>query len=309
MNLTRRIGSLLALALFSAVAAPLSLGARDPGPIAIGMTNANSAIILQSDGRLIAFDTKSHDAGKVLYRVPAAFQAVDVAAAPFRKGAITCFTLNAKPTPKPSVQSASASEPAPGSFVMQLMPDRREVWTWMPERGVYIGVAVDGDAGVAYTTNSTTGGVFRVVLGDQRAPVVEVARIIEADRIGTLALDAAGERLFVADIAMGRLFVVPLTPGRRMTTITIPDAEEIRAVAWSPLARKVFVADSAQEAVWSIDPERPENPVRLRDPRLREPSGLTTTRDGHVWLVDEGAKSVFQLSAANNTVLHAVKWK
>ena len=139
--------------------------------------------------------------------------------------------------------------------------------------------------------------------------MVEITRITEAERIGAIVLDAVGHRLFVADTVMGRLFVVPLTPGGRTATLALPGSEEICAVAWSPIAGKVFAADAAQEAVWSVDPDRPEPPATIRDTRLREPAGLTTTRDGHLWLVDEGAKTAFLLSAEGNSILRAVQWK
>ena len=284
------------LALAAVAALPLSLWARDPGPIAISMTTANAGVVLQSDGRLIAFDANSNDQGKVLFRVPNEYLAADVATGSFGKGAVTCLTLNAK----------SASKYA--SFVLQLLPDGKQVWAWMPDRGVYIGVAVDAAAGVAYATNSSNSGVYRVKLGQEKGAVVEIARIIEAERLGAVALDQAGQRLFIADQVMGRLFVLPLASKSGATAIPVPGAEEIRAVAWSPVAKRVFVADAAQEAVWSVDPARPDNPVRIRDKRLREPAGLTVTRDGHVWLVDEGAHSVFQLSP-QNMVVRAVKWK
>jgi hypothetical protein len=273
---------------------------RDSGPVAIGMAQPTSAVVLQADGRLVAFDTAKAAVGKQIYRVPADYHAADVASAPHANGAITCFALNSK--------SATKSKAKYESFVMQLLPDRRQVWTWLPDTGVYVGVAVDPIAGYAYATNSNNGGVYRVLLGNEKAPVVQVARLNDAERIGAIAIDMTGARLFVADIESGRIYVVPLTKGPRIAVLELPGAEEIRALTWHPALGRLFVADAAQEAVWSIDPDRPQPPVSIRDKRLRAPAGLTVTPDGQLWLVDETARSVFQLSAAQNLVLRSVKW-
>lgn len=270
------------------------------GPVAISIGRAPSALVLQADGRVVAFDTATRTVGSQVFRTPDGYQAPDLAAAAHDGGVILCLTLNRR----------TADDYA--SFVLQVLPDRRELWTWMPSRGVYVGVAVDSAAGYAYATNSTANEVLRIRLGRKEEPVL-VARINDAERIGPIAVDPAGRRLFVAEIDAGRVYVVPIESRRAVRSairsLPLTEVDEARAVSWSPTAGRLFIADSGRESIWILDPERPGGVTRLKDKRLHAPAGLTVAPDGTVWVVDERARAAFDIHPSKSALGSPTAWK
>lgn len=268
------------------------------GPIAIGMLTDTEAIVLQADGRVAALDVREGVVGTERYRVPPAFDAFDAAAGTFKSGPLMSLTVNRRV----SVSS---------SFVLQVMGDKREIWVSLPVRGVYSGIAVDSARGVAYVTNSSINAVYRVALGSEKAPVIEIATLARAQRVGALALDPVGQRLFIADTDAALLHVVSLGASRSNRSIPLGSVQEVRAVAWSRRDRRVYLADSAQETVWSLEPDAPAPRVQptFRDTRFKEPAGLTVATDGTLWMVDEGARSAFQLSIDARRVLREIAWR
>src|SRR5262249_47747544 len=130
-----------------------------------------------------------------VFQVPSNFRATDLAAGPF--GGKPTMCLAADPYP----YSAQPND----SYLPPIINDR-QVWSQLRPRGVYVGAAFDAQNGVAYVSNASTNQVLRVEVGKEKAPVTLVRRILEdVERIGPLAIDAANQRLFVAD-ADNRVF-------------------------------------------------------------------------------------------------------
>lgn len=277
---------------FGGAAGQTSVDVRaSTGPVAIATRPEAPALVLQGDGTIVAFDGAS--VGARVYRVPSRFFVADLATVPAAQGGSIVLTLNAR------------NDKSLTSWVLQVRPDRQEDWTWMPKRGIYIGLAVDAGRGHIYAANSSDNVIYRLVAGKGRP--VEVARVDDAERIGALALDARGQRLFVADMTAGRVYVVPLDGHGKRSRIDVPNSEEIRALAWSAKTARLYVADAGQEAVFVVDPEGRAAPVAIRDKRFREPAGLAASDDG-VWLVDEGARAAFQIVEATLAVGRVVTW-
>lgn len=277
---------------FGGVAGQTSVDVRaSTGPVAIATRPGAPALVLQGDGTIVSFDGTS--VGARVYRVPSRFFVADLATVPAAQGGSIVLTLNAR------------NDKSLSSWVLQVRPDRQEEWTWMPKRGIYIGLAVDAGRGHIYAANSSDNVIYRLEAGKGRP--VEVARVDDAERIGALALDARGQRLFVADMTAGRVHVVPLDGHGKRARIDVPNSEEIRALAWNAKTARLYVADAGQEAVFVVDPEGRAAPVAVRDKRFREPAGLAASDDG-VWLVDEGAKAAFQVVETMLAVGRAVTW-
>jgi DNA-binding beta-propeller fold protein YncE len=267
-----------------------------PAPIAITMRQRMEAVVLQADGAAYAVNLATGDIGELLYRVPPAYLAADVAAGAVDGKAVTCFSLSAK-------TSWEA-----GAFVLQLMPDRREVWTWMQSPGVYIGVAFNPADGLIYVSNSTTNEVFAVPVGAEKAPMDRVASPARAVRLGVMAIDPAGRRLYVADLGAPVIFAIDLA-SRAVRRLNVP-VGDVRAMAWGEAAHRLYVADSGREAVWVIDPNAPKPATDrfVQDSRIRVPAGITVAPDRSVWIADEAAHALFQVSADSRTVVRVVPW-
>lgn len=273
---------------------PDTLAGVSPGPVAIAIGKSAEAIILRADGRLYSFDTQRGRNPNEFFRVPSDFVASDVGVVSTADGTMKCLIVNSKRTDKYA------------SFVMQLLPNKKQVWTKLPDRGVYVGIAVESAGKYAYATNSTTNTVYRVELGNERGLVTRVATMPKAEVLASMALDEAGKRLFVADITGGGVFVVNLARKSEPQRIDIPSASEIRAVAWQPAGRRLFVADAGKESVFAIDPERPADSYEVTHRAFKQPSGLALAIDGSLWGVDQGSRTIFQILANQRTAARIV---
>jgi len=283
-----RVLPVLTAALFVAMA-PVS-----PGPVAIAIGRSAEAIILRADGRLYSFDTQRGRTPNEFFRVPSDFAASDIGIASTANGQVKCLIVNSKSTSKYA------------SFVLQLSADKKQVWTKLPDRGVYVGIAVESAGKFAYATNSTTNTVYRVELGNERGRVTPVASMPKAEVLGSMVLDEAGQRLFVADMTGGAVFMVSLGKKSEPRRVEVSSASEIRALAWQPAGRRLFVADAGQESVFAIDPERPTDVYEVTHKVFKQPSGLALATDGSVWGVDQGSRTLFQILANQRTAARTI---
>lgn len=266
------------------------------GPVAVALGQGSEAIVLQADGRVYSMNLTNGAIGKWTYRVPAGYQAVDAVAGTVRGKLITCFSLNSRL----SKQS--------GSFVLQVDADKREVWTWLRVPGVYVGLALEPARGLVYVANSSTNEIFAVTLGNPNARPVRVATIANAVKVGALAIAPATRRLYVSDMSAPRIYTIELNGG----SIRTVDAaiEEARAIAWDGTSKRLFIADTGHEAILVIDPNAraPRVEQVINDKRLRDPSGIAVAPDGTLWVADEVARAIFQISVGSRSIARAVRW-
>jgi len=268
----------------------------DSGPIALSTRQGSEGIVLQADGRAFAFDTSSGRIGDEVYRVPARYQAVDVAGGVVNGQPVLCFTLNVR------------SGKEQGSFVLQVGGAGQETWVWLPPRGVYVGVALDSVRGFAYVSNSTTNRIYRVRVGEKSSPGV-LATIGGAERLGAITVDGQSGQLYASDMGAQRLHSVDLRSGA-VKTIPLPGVEEVRAIVWHPPTRKLYIADSGNEVLWAVNPAAAtlQPDAFLRDKQVRQPAGLTAATDGSLWIADERARTIVQVSVPQKAVVRTVKW-
>jgi DNA-binding beta-propeller fold protein YncE len=256
----------------------------------------SEALVLQADGRAYPLNMTTGAIGASIYRVPAGYQAVDTASAVVKGNSVYCFSLN------------SISSKESRSFVLQVTSDRREVWTWLRVPGVYVGLAIEPATGLAYVSNSSTNEVFAVTIGDERARPTRVATIPDAVRLGAMAIAPATRRLYVSDMGAPRIYTVELST-RAVRRVDV-GVEEARALAWDSQGKRLFIADSGHETVWVVDPNAraPRTERALNDKRLRDPAGLAVAADGTLWVADESARAIFQVSVATKSITRAVRW-
>jgi DNA-binding beta-propeller fold protein YncE len=312
MSITRRIGHRLALPAAAASLAALAIGALDArmqtaslrtsttygsGPIALSMRGGSDAIVLQADGRTYELNVATGAIGQQTYRVPSGFQAVDAVAAVVNGQPVTCLSLNAR------------SSKDARSFVLQLLPKGREAWTWLRVPGVYVGLALEPARGAVYVSNSTTNEVFGVAVGDQNARVGRIAAIPDAERLGAMAIALATRRLYVADMGAPQVFTIDLGT-RAVRSVNLPGVGEVRGMAWHAQTKRLYIADSGSEALWVVDPNAPAPKAErvVTDRRLRDPAGVTVAPDGTIWVADESARAVFQISGTTRSIARMVRW-
>ncbi len=115
----------------SSMRTPSASSTYGSGPIALSVRGGSEALVLQADGKALSLNTATGAIGPLIFRVPSGFQAADAAAGQVRGGLVTCFSLN------------SRSSKESRSFVLQIMPDTRQIWTWLRVPGVYVGLAME----------------------------------------------------------------------------------------------------------------------------------------------------------------------
>jgi 6-phosphogluconolactonase (cycloisomerase 2 family) len=264
------------------------------GPVAIGMRGASEAVILHLDGRVRALDTGRWAVGSTIFQVPSKFQATDMTAGVGPTGAVMCLIVNGR------------FGTTDGSFLLQVL-NGHETWSWLPVKGVYVGVAMDPKRGVAYASNSSTNEIFQVRLAQEKGATTEVLKIRNAERLGPIAIDTANQRLFAVDTGSARVFVIDLNE-KTAKTIDAVGLEEARALAWDPATRRLYVADSGSETISSIDIDGANTKPQtlLRDPKFRQPSGLVVGSAGSLLATDESAAAVLQVLMSSGTVQHVV---
>jgi DNA-binding beta-propeller fold protein YncE len=266
------------------------------GPVAISVLEGGEAVVLQADGHAYSLNLGTGAIGRQVYRVPSGYQAVDIVSGLVKGSLITCFSLN----PRSSKDGRS--------FVLQVTPDKREVWTWLRVAGVYVGLALEPVRGVVYAANATTNEVYAVTIGDQKIAPTRVAAIPRAVRLGAMAIATATRRLYVSDMGAARIYVIELANGAVRTIDA--SVEETRALAWDGRRHRLYIADSGHEAVFVVDPNARAPRVErvVSDKRLRDPAGLTVAPDGTLWVADEAGRSLFQVSAETKSITRTVRW-
>ena len=174
---------------------------------------------------------------------------------------------------------------------------------------MYVGVAVDAGARVAYVSNISTAAVYRVAIG-QKGPARYVGTVKGAERLGVVALDRNRRRLLAADARTGDVYALDLGAGASTKVGSLPGSD-IRAFAVGPDGRRLYVADSGQEIIWAMDLDAPA-PLRgrplVRRGALEDPSGLAFDPKGRLWVTDAKARAVFRLSADGARTEHRIPW-
>lgn len=252
---------------------------RGTPPIAIA-PSATGLFVLQANGELFDFDPEARTP-RLVFRAPAAYQAVDVASYTRQGATIPCLTVYTQ-----ALGSAN-------SWVLQL-EGAQQRWAWLPERGLYAGMAWDKAAQTLYVANASTNSVYQLAAGYAPARYVGSAR--GAGKIALLAYDSGASSLLLIDTE--RPEVLRMNPkGRGVTSLVrLGDAGELRAAAWSQQTRRLYLADSQKEAVWMVDlfPAKPRV-TRLINKSFRDPAGVALVGDS-LWVADEGARTLFELS-------------
>lgn len=176
-----------------------------------------------------------------------------------------------------------------------------QVQTWLG-RTAFAGVAVDPLHHTIYVGDAVTGEISSLSMdGNSTSPsfLVEVSGVT---RLGPLAVDAAGKRLFAADVGGGTVYVVDLAS--RKSRLLASGIGEPAALGYDADQQKLYVADASRHCIWQIaaNSPKPKPSIFSSAPELREPRGITVDAQHTVWVADHAALAVFKLSSAGLVV-------
>ena len=176
-----------------------------------------------------------------------------------------------------------------------------QLQTWFG-RTAFAGVAIDQVHQTVYLGDAVTGEISSMSMnGNSTSPsfFVEVPGVT---RLGPLAADAAGQRLFAADVGGGTIYVVDLP--RRKSSLLASGMGEPAALSYDAEQQRLYVADASRHCIWQISTNspKPKTSVFSSAPELREPRGITVDAQHTVWVADHAALAVFKLSPAGRVV-------
>jgi len=176
-----------------------------------------------------------------------------------------------------------------------------QLQTWFG-RTAFAGVAIDQVHQTIYLGDAVTGEISSLSMnGNSTSPsfLVEVSGVT---RLGPLAADAAGQRLFAADVGGGTIYVVDL-PSRKLRLLGSGMGEPA-ALSYDAEQQRLYVADASRHCIWQISTNspKPKPSIFSSAPELREPRGITVDAQHTVWVADHAALAVFKLSPAGLVV-------
>jgi DNA-binding beta-propeller fold protein YncE len=176
----------------------------------------------------------------------------------------------------------------------------QQLRTWPFVGRVFDAVAADSDHKVLYLAEGLRGQVSLLSLDtkDSGADVKTLQELPAASRIGALAIDPDGQRLFVADSELGRIYVLEI--GKRSVRTLVSSLGEPAALTYDRVGHNLFVADAARRCIWRIavdDVTRARAVVFSSAPEFREPRGIAMGPEHNVWVADFGTSSIFELGS------------
>ncbi len=292
----RRLPIVLALAAVLGIAAGGVRGAAGMRPrLAALAFTGSSGVVLLSDGQIVSFDAGTGAVGRRLFQVPLSHQALEAVAWDNGGTWMLCLPVYAR------------AGDTRASWLLQQAAGR-QIWTWLPSRGLYVGVGVDPARGVGYVANATTYEVFAIALDRRDAAPRYVASIRGASQLGAAAFDPVGRELFVSDADLPRVYGLAVDTGVVREAASFKGAE-LRALAIDASGRRLLLADAAQEAVWALSLAPAGRVSRFSAiPQFHDPTGIAVGPAGRVWVADAGAASVFRLSADGAAADITTRW-
>jgi len=187
---------------------------------------------------------------------------------------------------------------AGGARLVRFNLEGREKGEWVlpPGKKRCSGVAIDAQVPVAYVVSPQTAEIFKFDLRKPRTSPRPLAKISQEGGLGPMILDGKRRRLLIADVALGALYAVDIDTGK--SARLVKDVGEPSALALDAKQDELLVSDASGRRLWSVglagkDP-KPQIFARLKE--FEEPTGLTLSSDGSVWVGDVDKGRLFQVS-------------
>ena len=261
---------------------------RKQAPIALSALPSGVLVILGTNGQLSVLQPET-GALALIKKTLGYFTPVDMQAAHLPDGDSIFATMYTTLSGSQAVQRRA--------LLVRYSLTGQEVRTWLIQGHLFTGLAVDAASGVIYLGDAVTGEVSRLNVKSKETSPEFVAQVYGVSRLGPLALDTEGRRLFVGDVGIGQIYVLDLT--RRRSFLLASSLGEPAALAYDPSEHRLYAADAARHCIWqiSVDSARRTALAFSSPPEFREPRGVAIDAQHNLWVADYGARSVFKLSA------------
>jgi sugar lactone lactonase YvrE len=189
-----------------------------------------------------------------------------------------------------------------GGRLVQYSLTGQEVRSWPVVGHTFTGIVVDPRSQVMYLGDAVTGEISKLDLNAKDASPEFVVQVYGISRLGPLALDVEGNRLFVGDVGEGRVYSVDL--GTRKSTHLVSSLGEPAALTYDSTQHKLYIADAGRHCIWQVQIDQKRSKPVIFSPAVeyREPRGVALDAQRNLWVADYGARSILKLSAVGKVI-------
>src|SRR6266403_643075 len=123
-----------------------------------------------------------------------------------------------------------------------------------------------------------------------------VARIPNATKLGPLAFDEAGRKIFIADLAVGAIYQYSLAT--KASRVLVSNLSAPTALSFYPETGRLYIADPGRRAIFTVN-TRSSQPVLtefVSEP-LKSPYGMALLSSDRMAVADYGANSILVFSS------------
>ena len=133
-------------------------------------------------------------------------------------------------------------------------------------------------------------------LNPEGAKSTFLARIPNATKLGPLAFDEGGQKIYVADVAAGAIYQYSMAA--KSSKVFVSNLSAPTALSFDPESGRLYVADPGRRGIFTVD-TRSNSPVAtefVSDP-LKSPYGMALLSSDRMAVADYGANTVFVFSS------------
>jgi DNA-binding beta-propeller fold protein YncE len=171
--------------------------------------------------------------------------------------------------------------------------DGKQLQTWT-FRNICSGVDFGTSSHTAYVATSDSNEIYR--LSPEGSKSTFLARIPNATKLGPLAYDEAGQKIYVADVAAGAIYQYSMAA--KSSRVFVSNLSAPTALSFDPETGRLYIAEPGRRAIFTVD-TRSSNPLAtefVSNP-LKSPYGMALLSSERMAVADYGANSVFVFSS------------
>jgi DNA-binding beta-propeller fold protein YncE len=175
--------------------------------------------------------------------------------------------------------------------VIRLSLDSKSLTSW-PFPNLCSGVDSASSGTTAYVATSDSNEIYQLDPRGQRTS--RVAEIVEASKLGPVALDDKRQLIYVADVANGQVYRYSLQTRKSQVVARVSTPT---ALVFDAETDKLFIADPGQRSIFVVDTHA-NAPVAttFAADGLRAPYGMTLLSDGRLAVADYNSNSILVFS-------------
>ena len=170
--------------------------------------------------------------------------------------------------------------------------DGKPMQTWV-FRNLCSGIDYGASSHTAYVATSDSNEIYKLDVHGTESKYV--ARISNATKLGPLAYDETGQKIYVADVAAGAIYQYSMTT--KASKVLVSGLSAPTALSFDSETHRLYIADPGRRAIFTVDTSSSQ-PVAgefVSDP-LKSPYGMALLSGDRVAVADYGANSILVFS-------------